>query len=169
MHLPQGLEKWLKDHFGKLLKSTILFRRSFWKMFSFGKDMAIWSTMNEWCFFLYFYFSSFAYIFQDITMSWPAVLFLETAGHALSLKPLYDEIVKKKFWHCILKISTLRGSWIFFDNFSKKKNFFQIKIVKMQIDRYGPQKCCKLNRLKISKKLRLPWLFKVRRIMLKKS
>ena len=93
-------------------------------------------------FFLYFYFSSFAYICQDITMPWPAVLILEAAGHALSLKPL-----------------TI---------FQKKKNFFQIKIVKMQIDRYGPQKCCKLNRLKISQKLRLLWLFKVRRIMLKK-
>ena len=138
-------------------------------MFRFGKDMVIWSTMNEWCFFLYFCFASFGYIFQDITMSWPAVLFLEAAGHALSLKPLYDEIVKKNFWHFFLKISTLRGSWIFFDNFSKKKKIFQIKIVKMQIDRYGPQKCCKLNRLKMSEKLRLPWLFKVRRIMLKKS
>ena len=121
MHLPQGLQKLLKDHFGKLIKSTILYRRSFWKMFRFGKDMVIWSTMNEWCFFLYFCFASFGYIFQDITMSWPAVLFLEAAGHALSLKPLYDEIVKKNFWHFFLKISTLRGSWIFFDNFSKKK------------------------------------------------
>ena len=84
-------------------------------------------------------------------------------------RPFVEAIIrrdrKKKFWHFFLKISTLRGSWIFFDNFSKKKNIFQIKIVKMQIDRYGPQKCCKLNRLKISQKLRLLWLFKVHRIM----
>ena len=123
MHLPQGLEKWLKDHFGKLLKSTILFRRSFWKMFSFGKDMAIWSTMNEWCFFLYFYFSSFAYIFQDITMSWPAVLFLEAAGHALSLKPLYDEIVKKKFLTFFFENFDTTGVMNFFWQFFKKKKY----------------------------------------------
>ena len=35
----------------------------------------------------------------------------------------------------------------------------------MQIDRNGTQKRCTLNRLKIFQKLRLPWLFKVHRIM----
>ena len=42
--------------------------------------------------------------------------------------------------------------------FSKFKKFCQIKNVKMQIDRNGSQKCCTPNRLKISQKLRLPWL-----------
>ena len=56
--------------------------------------MAIWSTMNEWCFFLYFYFSSFAYIFQDITMFWPAVLFFFFFFFFLSFKSLYYEILK---------------------------------------------------------------------------
>ena len=117
MHLPQGLQKLLKDHFGKLIKSTILF----WKMFRFGEDMAICSTMNEWCLFLYFCFASFDYIFQDITMSWPAVLFLEAADHALSLKPLYDEIVKKNFWHFFFENFDTTGVMNFFWKFFKKK------------------------------------------------
>ena len=49
--------------------------------------------------------------------------------------------------------------------YSKLKKFCQIKNVKMQIDRNGTQTCCTLNRLKIFQKLRLPWLFKVHRIM----
>ena len=48
-------------------------------------------------FFGFIVFSSFGYIFQDITISWPAVLFLETVGHALSSKPLFDEIAEKYF------------------------------------------------------------------------
>ena len=49
--------------------------------------------------------------------------------------------------------------------YSKHKKFCQIKNVNMQIDRNGTQKRCTLNRLKIFQKLRLPWLFKVHRIM----
>ena len=49
--------------------------------------------------------------------------------------------------------------------YSKFKKFCQIKNVNMQIDRNGTQKRCTLNRLKIFPKLRLPWLFKVHRIM----
>ena len=49
--------------------------------------------------------------------------------------------------------------------YSKFKKFCQIKNVNMQIDRNGIQKRCTLNRLKIFQKLRLPWLFKVHRIM----
>ena len=49
--------------------------------------------------------------------------------------------------------------------YSKLKKFCQIKNVNMQIDRNGTQKRCTLNRLKIFQKLRLPWLFKVHRIM----
>ena len=49
--------------------------------------------------------------------------------------------------------------------YSKFKKFCQIKNVNMQIDRNGTQKRCTLNRLKIFQKLRLPWLFKVHRII----
>ena len=88
----------------------------------------VWSTMNEWWFFCIFCFSSFGYIFQDITISWSAILFLETAGHALSSKPLYDEIAEKIFWHIFWKFLHCQGCE-FFLPFFKKKKFFPIKVV----------------------------------------
>ena len=43
--------------------------------------------------FAVFAFASFGHI------SWPSVYFLETASHALSFKPLYEEIGEKKIRH----------------------------------------------------------------------
>ena len=95
-------------------------------MFRFGKDMAIWSTYLD--VFLYIYFASFAYIFQDITMSWPAVLFLEAAGHALSLKPLYNGIVKKNLDIFSWKFRHYGGHELFLAIFQKKKLSFKSKL-----------------------------------------
>ena len=65
-----------------------------------------------------FVFSSFAYIFQDITMSWPAVLFLETAGHAIIRRNR-----KKKILTFFFENFDTTGVMNFFLQFFKKKKF----------------------------------------------
>ena len=152
MHLPQGL----KGHFGKVLKSTILYRRSFLKIFSLWKNMAIWSTINEFWFFWIFCFSSFGHIFQHISITVQRLCFWERTGCHLSFETNFNEIEQKKCFFGKSKAIPLKNL-----QFSKLKKFCQIKNLKMQIDRYGSQKCCTLNRLKISQKWRPPWLFQV--------
>ena len=161
MHLPQDLEKLLQGHFGKILNCTMLYRSSFWKIFSFGKDMAIWSPMNElwffWIFCLLFFWPYFKR-YQHYRAA--AVLLRLYWSPAFIWQKISTKSDNKKF--LVWKSKPIPLKYL---QYSKLKKFCQIKNVNMQIDRNGIQKRCTLNRLKIFQKLRLPWLFKVHRIM----
>ena len=109
-------------------------------------------------FFGFFVISSFAHIFPDISISGQRLWFWERTVIHFSFKNNFNEIEQKE----------LKIFFFFFEKSTISKKFYQIKNVKIQIGRYGSQKAYHLNRLKISQKLHLPWLFKVLRIMFKK-
>ena len=118
--------------------------------------MAIWSKMNEWCFFYMFIFLLLA-IFSKISALQVRSCAFETLLVAIfHLTPISMKSDKQKFF--VWKSKPLK-----YLQYSKLKKFSQIKNVK--IDRNGTQTCCTLNRLKIFHKLRLQWLFKVLGIM----
>ena len=74
--------------------------------------------------------------------------------------------VKWKVATCTVpKTQPLRCNADILENMAKRRKNKQFKNIKMHIGRNGCQKCSTINCLNISQKLRLPWLFKVHRIM----
>ena len=131
------------------------------KNFQFGKRYGH-LKYNEWIMiFLNFLFFVLLAIFSKISALQSSGCAFETVLVAsFHLTPISTKSDNKKF--LVWKSKPIPLKYL---QYSKFKKFCQIKNVNMQIDRNGTQKRCTLNRLKIFQKLRLPWLFKVHRIM----
>ena len=160
MHLPQDLEKLLQGHLERYWSVQCCTEGPFEK---FSVCEKIWPFEVQWMnydFFAFFVFCSFGHIFQDISITGQRLCFWDRTGRHLSFDTNFNEIGQNNFFVWKSKAIPLK-----YLKFSKFKKFCQIKNVNMQIDRNGTQKRCTLNRLKIFQKLRLPWLFKVHRIM----
>ena len=137
------------------VQKVVLRNFKFWKKYGHLKQN------EKIMIFLNFLFFLLLAIFSKISVLQGSGCAFETVLVAsFHLRPISTKSDKKIFFFSKSKPIPLK-----YLQYSKFKKFCQIKNVNMQIDRNGTQKCCTLNRLKIFQKLRLPWLFKVHRII----